>query len=259
VASADPQLLRDIDEYWVHGRHPSGRFLAAQVLDVLGEECAVWDLETGDLVWRPQATSVSWSDDGGLVALLVGKDGDDFELRSWPERDLISKCRVKPSACCNTFVSLSPRGDRAAVLWWHQTEGGVNLVALDGGDARHLVDEGYETEETNLVEGPVFSRDGRLVAISEGFVWWWLPHGADSPEGTPSAGGTFRRGRVTAIEIDSGSVRQADVFGDVEEGWVPPHDSWEHFELLGKPRFVSGDDVLVTPEFGPPVKCPLPS
>jgi hypothetical protein len=107
VASADPQLLRDIDEYWVHGRHPSGRFLAAQVLDVLGEECAVWDLETGDLAWRPQATSVSWSDDGGLVALLVGKDGDDFELRSWPERDLISKCRVKPSACCNTFVAVA--------------------------------------------------------------------------------------------------------------------------------------------------------
>jgi hypothetical protein len=259
VVSADPPLLRDIDEYWVHGRHPSGRLLAAEVFGVLANECAVWDVESGELVWRPKARSISWSADGDLVTLLVGRDGDDFELRSWPERDLISKCRVKPWACCNTYVSLSPRGDRAAVLWWHQGEGGVNLVALDGGGARHLVDEGYETRETNLVQGPVFSSDGRLVAISEGFVWWWLPDDVDSPEGTPSPGGTLRRGRVTAIEIDSGSVRQVDVFGEVAEGWVPPHESWEHFELLGKPRFISGDELLVTPEFGQPVELVLPS
>jgi hypothetical protein len=74
----------------------------------------------------------------------------------------------------------------------------------------------------------------------------------------PSQGGTFRRGRVTAIEIDSGSVRQVDVFGEVEEGWVPPHDGWEHFELLGKPRFVARDEVLLTPEFGASIKCALP-
>jgi hypothetical protein len=254
MVSADPQVLREIDDYWVHGRHPSGRLLAAEVLGVLDNECAVWDLETGHLVWRPPARSISWSDDGAAVALLVGKDGDDFELLSWPERDPISKCRVKPWACCNTYVSLSPRGDRAAVLWWHQTEGGVNLVALDDGSARHLEDEGYTTRESNLVQGPVFSQDGRLVTISEGVVWWWLPDGAESPEGTPSPGGTFRRGRVTAIEIDSRSVRHVDVFGQVDEGWIPPHDGWEHFELLGKPRFISGDEVLVTPEFGPPVQ-----
>ena len=259
MVSADPQLLRDIDEYWVHGRHPSGQFLAAEVWDVLREECAVWDLETGDLVWRPRASSISWTDEGDMVALLVGEYGEDFELRSWPGRDLISKCKVKPSACCNEYVSLSPRGDRAAVLWWHQGEGGVNLVSLDRGGAKQLEDEGYETRETNLVQGPVFSSDGRLVAISEGFVWWWLPEDADSPEGTPSPGGRFRRGRVTAIEIDSGSLRQVDVFAEVAEGWVPPHDGWEHFELLGRPRFISGDELLLTPEFGPPVECVLPS
>ena len=258
MVSADPQLLRDIDDYWIHGRHPSGRLLVAQVVDVLGEECAVWDLETGEPVWRPRASSISWSDDGNAVAILVGPWGDDFELRSWPGRDLISKCRVKPSACCNHHVSLSPRGDRAAVLWWHQTEGGVNLVALDEGEARHLVDEGYETNETNLVQGPVFSPDGKLVAITEGFIGWWLPDEAETPEGKPSPGGRFKRGRVTVVDVDSRAVDHVDVSGEVEEGWIPPHDSWEHFELLGKPRFLSRHEVIVTPEFGPPTRCSLP-
>ena len=258
MVSADPQLLREIDEYWVHGRHPSGQLLAAEVFAVLANECAVWDVETGELVWRPKARSISWSDDGSAVALLVGEYGDDFELRSWPERELISTCRVRPAACCNAYVTLSPRADRAAVLWWHQTEGGVNLVELEGGAARHLEDRGYETDETNLVAGPAFSSDGKFVAISEGFHWWWLPAESESPEGKPSPGGRFNRGRVTMVDVDSGSAHHVDVFGEIEGGWIPPHDGWEHFELLGKPRFLSAHEVIVTPEFGPPIRCPLP-
>ena len=93
-------------------------------------------------IWRPRARSISWSQDGAAVALLVGEYGDDFELRSWPERGLTSRCVVRPWACCNTYVALSPRGDRAAVLWWHQSEGGINLVSLEDGAARHLEGEG---------------------------------------------------------------------------------------------------------------------
>ena len=153
MPSADPESLRALDEYFVHGRHPSGRLVAAEISDVLQGECCVWDLQTGDLVWRPGAVSINWSNDGTVVALLAGEHGDDFELRSWPGREQISRCAVKPWACCNTYVALSPRGDRAAVLWWHQTEGGVNLVGLEGGTARHLVDDGYTTRETKLRAG----------------------------------------------------------------------------------------------------------
>ncbi len=160
MPSADPEALRNLDDFWIHGRHLSGRLIAAEVSEVVKQECCVWDLETGDLVWRPRATSISWSHDGATVALLVGEYGDDFELRSWPERELHSRCLVRPWACCNTYVALSPRGDRAAVLWWHQTEGGVNLVSLENGAARHLESQGYTTRETNAVQGPTFSPDG---------------------------------------------------------------------------------------------------
>jgi len=250
VLSADPDLLRNLDDFCIHGRHPSGRLVAAQVWEVVKGECCVWDLETGDLVWRPGAESISWSKDGATVALLVGDDGDDFELRSWPGRERISRCVVKPWACCNTYVALSPRGDRAAILWWHQTEGGVNFVELEDGAARHLEDEGYTTRETNCVQGPTFSADGKLVAISEGFPSWWLPEPGDTPEEEPSPGGTFQRGRVTLVDVDLGSLHQFDVFGEVDEGWRPPHDGWEHFELLGKPSFVSHTEIEVSPEFG---------
>jgi hypothetical protein len=256
--SADPEALRNLDDFWIHGRHPSGRLIAAEVWDVVKEECCVWDLETGDLVWRPRARSISWSQDGAAVALLVGEYGDDFELRSWPERELTSRCVVRPWACCNTYVSLSPRGDRAGVLWWHQTEGGVNLVSLEDGATSHLEGKGYTTRETNAVQGPTFSPDGRLVAISEGFMSWWLPEPVDSLETEPSPGGTFKRGRITFVEVDSGSHHQVDVFGKVEKGWVPPHDVWERFELLGKPRFTSDREVLVSPEFGAPSRVTVP-
>ena len=117
---------------------------------------------------------------------------------------------------------------------------------------------GYTTRETNLVQGPAFSRDGSLVAISEGRMWWWLPAEDESAEGKPSPGGRFLRGRVVVVDFDSGSAREVELLGEVEAGWIPPHDGWEHFELLGKPRFVSDHDVLVTPEFGAPVRCELP-
>jgi hypothetical protein len=250
VLSADPDALRELDEYFVHGRHPSDCLVAAEVSEVVRGECCVWDLQTGDLVWRPRAVSVSWSNDGAAVALLVGEYGDDFELRSWPERQLISRCVVKPWACCNTYVTVSPRGDRAAVLWWHQTEGGFNLVALEGGGARRLEGEGYTTRETNCVQGPTFSPDGTLVAISEGFTWWWLPETRETPEEEPSPGGTFRRGRVTIVDVDARSLRQLDVLGEVQAGWIPPHEGWEHFELLGKPRFTSENEIVLSPEFG---------
>jgi hypothetical protein len=35
MPAVDPERLATLDDYWVHGRHPSGRLIAAEVWDVL--------------------------------------------------------------------------------------------------------------------------------------------------------------------------------------------------------------------------------
>jgi hypothetical protein len=131
-------------------------------------------------------------------------------------------------------------------------------VSFEDGAASHLESQGYTTRETNAVQGPTFSPDGRLVAISEGFMSWWLPEPVETLETEPSPGGTLKRGRLTFVDVDSGSLHQVDVFGEVEMGWVPPHDIWERFELLGKPRFTSDGGVVLSPEFGAPSRVTVP-
>ena len=120
----------------------------------------------------------------------------------------------------------------------------------EDGAARHLEDEGYTTRETNCVQGPTFSADGKLVAISEGFPLWWLPEPGDTPEEEPSPGGTFQRGRVTLVDVDLGSLHQFDVFGEVDEVGAHRTTAGSIFELLGKPSFVSHTEIEVSPEFG---------
>ncbi|HEX2069798.1 MAG TPA: hypothetical protein VHH54_06300, partial [Actinomycetota bacterium] len=82
--------------------------------------------------------------------------------------------------------------------------------------------------------------------------------GEETSEDEPSPGGTFRRGRLTLINVDTGFLQQRDVFGEVEKGWVPPHETWEEFQLLGKPQFTSEREVVLTPQFGKPHAFAVP-
>jgi hypothetical protein len=66
------------------------------------------------------------------------------------------------------------------------------------------------------------------------------------------------RGRLTLVDVDSGALHQFDVYGEVEAGWLPPHDGWEHFELLGRPVFTSDWEMVLQPEFGPACRFTVP-
>ena len=83
MLSADPDLLRNLDDYWIHGRHPSGRLVAAEVWEVVKGECCVWDLETGaslaiflgdtpffSLAVTPEGRTIVAGDAGGRVHFL---------------------------------------------------------------------------------------------------------------------------------------------------------------------------------------------
>ena len=254
VGHVDPDVLSRVDPYFVHARHPNGRLVAAEIPELeLG--CAIWDVETGDLVWDPQATSAAWSHGGDQLARLTGNDGETFELASWPERQSLASCRVHPRACCNERVALSPRGDLAAVLWWHQTEGGMEFVALDGRTASHLSGRGYTTDETNLLEGPTFSDDGAIVAVSEGNPFWWGAYNYDEP----SQGGRFVRGWLTLIAVDSGRVERIEAYETVSPGWRPEEGREERVELLGRPEFASPTEVVLRPEYGSEYRIQVPA
>src|SRR5215211_4849476 len=119
--------LAELDPYWVHDRH--GRFMAATVPEGKVWPTGVWDSESGELVWP--TGPACWARAGTQILTLTGAQSQTLERRTWPERELVSSCDIVPWACCNERVAASALGDLAAVLWWHQAEGGFELVALD--------------------------------------------------------------------------------------------------------------------------------
>jgi hypothetical protein len=226
-----PATLAALDAHWVHDR--LDRFVAATVPE--GDEwpVGVWDAETGELIWR--GGPACWLRDGTQLLALQGKQSRTLERRAWPGLELASACEVVPWACCNERVAASPLGDIAAVGWWHQAEGGFELVALDDRNGDRQLNRGYTTWESNLLGGPAFSPDGRFVAVTEGRQRWW-EQGRE-------------RGRLTVVDVATGAPHHYPVSDDPPESTVDDGES-ERYELLGSPRFVAEEQVVLTPMFG---------
>ena len=169
--SADPEALRNLDDFWIHGRHPSGRLIAAEVWEVVREECCVWDLETGDLVWRPRAKSiflVAGRHRGRALGRRVRRRlRASVVAGAWADQSV-----RREEGVCNTYVACArrPRG-RPLVA---STEGGVNLVSLRTalrGISRVRVKRGNERRPgTNVQPGPDARRDlgGLHVVVAAG-------------------------------------------------------------------------------------------
>jgi hypothetical protein len=229
-SSVAPATLAALDPYWVHDRFE--RFVAATLPEGKKWPVGIWDAKTGELVWA--AGPACWLREGKEVLALGGDRNQTLERRTWPELELVSSCDVVPWACCNERVAASPRGDLAAVLWWHQTEGGFELVGLDDRHGDRQLQRGYTTWDSNLLEGPAFSPDGRFVAVSEGRKAWW-EHGRE-------------RGRLTVVDVGTGAPHHYPISDD------PPgaveDDEAERYELLGKPLFETPDQVVLSPAFG---------
>jgi hypothetical protein len=228
--SVAPATLAALDPHWVHDRFD--RFVAATVPEGKEWPVGVWDAETGNLVWA--GGPACWLKDGTQVLALQGDRSQALERRTWPDLDLVSSCEVVPWACCNERVAASPRGDVAAVLWWHETEGGFELVALDDLHGDRQLNRGYTTWDSNLLGGPAFSPEGRFVAVTEGRQSWW-EHGRE-------------RGRLTVVDVATGAPHHYPVSDDPPEA-VDDSEA-RRCELLGPPLFVAPDQVVLSPAFG---------
>lgn len=236
-------------------RHPDGIHAAMQMATIPLNRAAVWHTETGELCWSPRHTSaLCWLPGGRELVLLRERYARSprisrwsqsettyvVERRTWPRRQRLSSCEVSFPSGWADGLTLSPTGDMAAVRWLEQDCAGFVLVALGPGRDHQLSEQGYRTEP-NLIEGPVFSPDGRHLALSCGRTWWWCERDwqrhADTPP--PSKGGRFEIGHVTIYDVAQAAYQEIVVEDEISPGW-PPHDP-DSFEwvLLGEPRFVS--------------------
>ena len=182
------------------------------------------------VVWRSRLLAQGRD----AVRRADGRPGQTLERRIWPALELVSTCEVVPWACCNERVAASPRGDIAAVLWWHQTEGGVELVALDDRQGDRQLNRGYTTWDSNLLGGPAFSPDGRFVAVTEGRQRWWE--------------GGRERGRLTVVDVGTGAPHHYPISDDPPG--VGRRRPRERALRAPRPAIFVASEVLLRPSVG---------
>lgn len=242
---AELEPLRGHPPLWVLDRHPDGRHVAIQTgwaADEEGERAGIWDEQTGELVWAPQAVAMCWLRDGSEVALVTEQYSGDFERWSWPGRERLSRSPLTHREGWVDRVVVSSKDDLAAVRWIDQTEAGFELVAIrDEGDEQ-LKGKGWRVGGTNLVDGPVFSPSGRFLALSVGHAGWWRE--GDDIDGS-SEGGRFEAGRAVIFDTKDGSTSEVPIEIEVPAGWEPGSDE-AGTGLLGEPRFTTSRSFVIS-------------
>ena len=240
-------------------RHPDGRHVALQVQDVMArfEQVGVWDLVSGDLLWAPDdAILLAWADAGRQVLALTSeyRPGpshppilasplqSEFTHRldrwSWPERRLLGSCEVRFPTGGAMELAGSPAGGLATVTWLEQDCAGFVLVQLgqEGGDFQLGAAGEFEAYFTkpNLLQGPVFSPDGRYAVAACSRRSWWAPGGNFE---TPSPGGRIKAGHVAVLDTRALNVTEREVVTEVPAGWLPQHSPLVDNEVMGEPEF----------------------
>src|SRR5437899_7911896 len=116
--------------YRMLDRHPSGRYTAREAIgSARGPAAAVWDTQTGSIVYAPHPASlIGWLNSGSDVMLVRdtvansgapdtlqgnGEGGTYFERRTWPKGELISSCRLTLYSGWPHSLVVSPHGNLA--------------------------------------------------------------------------------------------------------------------------------------------------
>ena len=241
-------------------RHPEGRLVALLVDNATAglEQTGIWDAETGALVWTPDdAILLAWGEWGTQVfvlrrtyerdpnhpRILVSPLQSEFthvlERRSWPERKLLGSCQIQFPTGWAFELAASPGRTLVTVTWLEQDCAGFVLVrwGTESGDFQmegvgpH--GDGYYVQP-NLIQGPVFSPDGRYAVASCSLWSWWAPGG--NPE-TPSPGGRIKAGHIAILDTNTMTFNARDVVTEVPAGWLPPDHGLGPEELMGYPEF----------------------
>jgi len=213
-------------------RHPTSS--AFTVSPLFGQNCvaAVWDSQSGKLLWAPErASEIGWAPDGRSAYVLVSKFGPGprggighrLLHYSWLERELRQELPFSVQSGGADALVVSPTGGLAAVVaiqgpeWYYEVLGlRPSLTQLGVG---HRIDD-------YLLDGPVFSPDERyLVTVgSPRFVWWAWPEDEEWDEEewqVPSEGGRYELGWVYVHDLAAGRKTKHPLAVDLPAGWQP--------------------------------------
>ncbi len=247
----DPKLepLEDQAPHWFLSNHADKKHAARQII-VQNERAAIWDTETGKIVWQPDGVNaLCWAEKGTIVLAaregyehnpaLHGGNGIPFilsplqaeythivEVWTWPE---LSFCFEAPFSLPTGWVYhlvASHTENKACIVWRDQTEAGIEWVAWDAERIWQDPDKGYFGKELNGLHAPVFSPNGKYIALVYAATYWWGTEDEDEPEG-PSSGGTFCCGKVVVCDSETGMARETEIMIDVPPGFLPNPDDEE--------------------------------
>lgn len=239
---------------WLMSRHPSERIVVLQTTAGDADRAAVWDEESGQLLWQPEhTTAMSWSPDGKHVLSVTDQYAKDrsaehshsLDLWVWPERKLVASWPLDMPGWCHDLV-MSPIGTDAAMTWLEQDGAGFFHLRLDLPIGQELPQENadYEYTDGNLLVGPVFSPGGRYLVASCSRWCWWAP---DRDPETPSPGGRFKIGHVVVFDCLTWEYREVDVEASIDPGWSPQGAGGDlASEIMGGPEFVDDDSFRIT-------------
>lgn len=232
--------------FWLLDRHPDGHHVALQATDSPLNRGGVWETEprrpfgSRRLVWEPSdAIAMAWTPSGGEIFVATFSE-TTYQLQRfrWPQLELLGSCPLHLPTGWIDWVGVSPNSDRVAVRWMEQDCAGFILVEAIG--PRQIDGAGYETEP-NWISAPVFTPDGRYIAISCGRSSWWNADALDSP----SRGGTYEVGHVAVYRMDYGPAQEERLSVTIPRGWLPNDPESGEAEFLGEPHFMSSNDFTV--------------
>jgi Tol biopolymer transport system component len=147
------------------------------------------------------------SSDGAWIAYMVGRVGESPNRVEIKRRDGSGSRTLYSGPWSSVFPrSWSPEGDRIAVFYFHDGDGGLAVLDVNSGEVDAL-----EAAATGRTRGPFFSPDGRFLAYSAA---------AQSDEAEPP-------GEVYVQAAGGGGEHQIthDPSNDRLIGWTPSGDA----------------------------------
>jgi len=244
--------------------HPTGKFVTMQVVlpdsIVTIERAAVWNIKTHKIHWNPgNANALCWIEEGSEMLVLEESPKEGYirpplfvtptqeEYRhfmrriSWPGLDTISCLELEFPHGWLTDVIASPADSLACFVWEDQCEAGIEFVSWEEGELRQLANTGFYGRGSNKIQGPVFSSDGTILAMTFGVGCWW----AEELD-MPSKGGEFNVGCLVWSETGSCEYRRIDIDVSVPAVWRPDNpEDMLHNEYLSRPEFICTHEVKI--------------